>query len=123
MARVTNLENGRSIILKISDRGPFKYDRVLDVSAAAARALGFYQQGTARVHVKTLVAESASLPENQSPSRRGNQTLKKGLKNGIQQRGTSVKRPPLLPLSVTLDALCETPDASPSPSLDALLAG
>lgn len=53
-ARVTNLENGRSIVLRINDRGPFVNGRVLDVSRAAADALGFRLQGTARVRVEVI---------------------------------------------------------------------
>lgn len=52
--RVTNLENGRSAVLKINDRGPFVRRRIIDVSRSAARALGFVQQGTARVRVRLV---------------------------------------------------------------------
>ena len=46
--RVTNLANGRSAVVRINDRGPFARGRVLDVSHAAARALGMLGTGTAR---------------------------------------------------------------------------
>ena len=52
--RVTNLENGRSVVLRINDRGPFVGGRILDASRRAAQALGFYRQGTARVRVENL---------------------------------------------------------------------
>ncbi|TCD48156.1 septal ring lytic transglycosylase RlpA family protein [Chlorobium sp. N1] len=52
--RVTNLENSRSIVVRVNDRGPFVDDRVIDLSAAAAKELGFYQQGTAKVKVEVL---------------------------------------------------------------------
>ncbi len=48
---VTNLDNGRKMQLRINDRGPFAHDRILDVSEAAARELGFHNNGTANVHV------------------------------------------------------------------------
>ena len=48
---VTNLENGRTVIVTINDRGPFKPDRVIDVSRKAAGQLGFLGQGLARVRV------------------------------------------------------------------------
>lgn len=51
LVRVTNLENGRSIVLRINDRGPFKHNRIIDLSRAAAKRLGFYRKGTARVRV------------------------------------------------------------------------
>ncbi len=51
-ARVTNLDNGRSIIVRVNDRGPYARDRVIDVSAQAAKLLEFYRRGTARVRVE-----------------------------------------------------------------------
>lgn len=53
-ARVTNLENGRSIIVRINDRGPFVAGRIIDMSKAGALALGFMLQGTARVRVEVI---------------------------------------------------------------------
>ena len=50
--KVTNLENRRSIILRVNDRGPFVEGRIIDLSAGAARKLGFYDKGTARVMVE-----------------------------------------------------------------------
>lgn len=52
--KVTNLENGRSIILRVNDRGPFVGGRIIDLSAGAAKRLGFYRKGTARVLVETV---------------------------------------------------------------------
>lgn len=61
--RVTNLENGRSMILRVNDRGPFARGRIIDVSESAAKSLGFYQQGTAKVRVQYL--GRADLPDGQ----------------------------------------------------------
>lgn len=58
LVRVTNLENGRSIILRVNDRGPFVRGRILDVSEYAAELLGFKTQGLARVRIVLLQAES-----------------------------------------------------------------
>jgi rare lipoprotein A len=52
--RVTNLENRRSIIVRVNDRGPFIEGRIIDLSAGAARKLGFYNRGTVRVLVETV---------------------------------------------------------------------
>jgi rare lipoprotein A len=52
--RVTNLENHRSIIVRVNDRGPFVKGRIIDLSAGAARKLGFYGEGTARVLVESV---------------------------------------------------------------------
>ena len=55
--RVTNLSNQRSIIVRVNDRGPFIEGRMIDLSAGAAKKLGFYKQGTARVLVETVELE------------------------------------------------------------------
>ncbi len=52
--RVTNLQNGRSIIVRVNDRGPFVKGRIIDLSAGAARRLGYYRKGIARVLVQTV---------------------------------------------------------------------
>jgi rare lipoprotein A len=51
---VTNLENGKSLELKVNDRGPFAKDRIIDLSYAAASILGVYEKGTAWVKVETI---------------------------------------------------------------------
>ncbi|MGH6930340.1 MAG: septal ring lytic transglycosylase RlpA family protein [Dongiaceae bacterium] len=61
MVRVTNLENGRQLALKVNDRGPFAHNRIIDVSRRAAQLLGFEQQGTARVRVEILADESRQM--------------------------------------------------------------
>ncbi len=53
-AKVTNLENGRSVVVRVNDRGPFKSNRVMDVSYAAAKKLGLVAKGTAKVRVVAL---------------------------------------------------------------------
>ncbi|MCB1559911.1 MAG: septal ring lytic transglycosylase RlpA family protein [Xanthomonadales bacterium] len=52
--RVTNLENQRSVVLRVNDRGPFVADRLIDLSYAAAMRLGVVQRGTAMVEVRAL---------------------------------------------------------------------
>lgn len=52
--RVTNLENGKSVILRVNDRGPFYSDRIIDLSFAAAKKLGYAEVGTARVKVEGI---------------------------------------------------------------------
>jgi rare lipoprotein A len=53
-ARVTNLENGRSIVVRVNDRGPFHDNRVIDLSYAAAYKLGMLAKGTAAVEVQAI---------------------------------------------------------------------
>ena len=55
--RVTNLGNRRSIIVRVNDRGPFVKGRIIDLSAGAAKRLGFFNKGTARVLVEAVELE------------------------------------------------------------------
>jgi len=52
--RVTNTRNGRTVVVRINDRGPFHGNRIIDVSHAAARELGFIQRGTAPVKLELI---------------------------------------------------------------------
>jgi rare lipoprotein A len=54
-ARVTNLDNGKSVIVRVNDRGPFHPGRIIDLSYAAATKLGYVSKGTARVEVRALL--------------------------------------------------------------------
>lgn len=61
-ARVTNLENGKSIIVRVNDRGPFHKNRVMDLSRAAAAKLGIIGNGTGMVEVRGVVAGEENAP-------------------------------------------------------------
>ena len=52
--KVENLKNGRSVVVRINDRGPFTGGRVIDVTRAAANSLGFVRAGTAKVRLTVL---------------------------------------------------------------------
>jgi rare lipoprotein A len=67
VVKVTNLENGRCLLVRVNDRGPFVNDRILDLSRKAAELLGMIANGTARVRVELMSQESttvASLAQN-----------------------------------------------------------
>lgn len=74
---VTNLDNGRRVVLRVNDRGPFHGNRLIDLSYAAAKKLGVVSQGTARVNVRALPmrggqgrgeqSETFALPEDNLP--------------------------------------------------------
>ena len=55
--RVTNVENGRSVVVRVNDRGPWVNGRVLDVSLAAAKTLGMLADGVTKVEIVVLGAE------------------------------------------------------------------
>jgi rare lipoprotein A len=61
LVRVTNLDNGRSLVVKVNDRGPYANGRILDLSRKSAQLLGFEKQGTAKVRVQILGEESRRL--------------------------------------------------------------
>ncbi len=70
-ARVTNLDNGRSVVVRVNDRGPFHGDRLIDLSYAAAKKLGYQARGTARVEVAAITVRpdgSMSLAGQPYPS-------------------------------------------------------
>jgi rare lipoprotein A len=58
--RVTNLDNNRSIVVRVNDRGPFHGDRIVDLSYAAALKLGYADRGTARVQLESIIANGSS---------------------------------------------------------------
>ncbi len=87
MVRVTNLENGRSVDLRINDRGPFAHGRIIDVSRRAAEVLGFRHAGVARVRVQVLAdqpletaaaAPSPAAPVPTAPAARTEPTVRRG---------------------------------------------
>jgi rare lipoprotein A len=69
--RVTNLANGKSVVVRVNDRGPFLHDRVIDLSYAAAWKLGYIGSGSAQVEVESI------LPGDEAP------ILAKGEPGGI----------------------------------------
>jgi len=60
IVRVTNLQNGRSVVVRINDRGPLPSDRMIDLSRAAARRVGMIGAGVARVHIDVIRLGSAT---------------------------------------------------------------
>lgn len=66
--KVTNLDNNRSIVVRVNDRGPFHGDRVIDLSYAAAVKLGYSDMGTARVQLDAIVANGDHASGRQSNS-------------------------------------------------------
>ena len=63
VVRVTNLDNGKSLVVRVNDRGPFVAGRIIDLSRESARLLGFKDQGIAKVRVKILAEQSLRLED------------------------------------------------------------
>ncbi len=70
-ARVTNLDNGKSVVVRVNDRGPFHSGRIIDLSYAAAVKLGYRERGVARVEVRALLPDGSPGPVlAKAPARR-----------------------------------------------------
>ena len=79
-AKVTNLENGIELIVRLNDRGPFVGDRIIDLSRRAAQKLAFKEQGTAKVRVQYI--GRAPLDDNGTHLAAMNRGLENGLGEG-----------------------------------------
>ena len=75
--KVTNLDNNRSIVVRVNDRGPFHGNRLIDLSYAAALKLGYAETGTARVQLESIVAENFPI----DPFKRNGLSLQAGSSN------------------------------------------
>ncbi|MGD0025500.1 MAG: septal ring lytic transglycosylase RlpA family protein, partial [Xanthobacteraceae bacterium] len=104
-ARVTNLANGHSLIVRVNDRGPYAGKRIIDVSVKAAHLLGFYNRGTTMVRVEYV----GRAPMEGSDDRILEATLRQ-----------NEPAPP--PSSVRLAATPIFPPAPPPPARNAVLA-
>ncbi len=66
-ARVTNLENGKSVVVRINDRGPFHSSRIIDLSYTAAYKLGYASKGSAKVAVESIIPEGVTMVATAKP--------------------------------------------------------
>jgi len=105
IVRVTNLENGRSIIVRINDRGPFKRGRIIDLSKRAAEILDFKNQGTAKVRIQVLEKESRAVAEvaKRGESTRGTEIILNKKGELPSQHPTQVTLEPIQEISPIID--------------------
>ena len=90
IVRVTNLENGKSIIARVNDRGPYVKNRIIDLSQKGAEMLGYKNQGTARVKVEIMAKESKALKEAMLSATNSSKTYNKAIKySEISEPSTS----------------------------------
>ena len=75
LLRVRNLQNGREVVVRVTDRGPFVKGRIVDLSMAAAKQLGMVAQGVARVEVTRVGASAAESPVIETAEVYAQQTL------------------------------------------------
>ncbi len=86
-AEVTNLDNGRKVIVKINDRGPFKDDRLIDMSYGAALRLDMVATGTARVDVRVIDVSAAGATTTSPVSATG-ATTASTVTGSVEEAGT-----------------------------------
>jgi rare lipoprotein A len=121
LVEVTNLANGRTVIVRVNDRGPFVDGRVIDLSRAAAQELGFVAQGVTKVRVR-YVGQAKPPPEpkleqamNQLPKPKA-PSLNLGSK-AVQLAENAIPHPPLIapPLALPLAVPLAAPPLEPPP--------
>ena len=95
IVQVTDLDTGKSVRVRINDRGPFVPGRVIDLSYAAARALGIHSKGTARVALKVLSSESGGKEKSNSYYVMAGSFKQK--KNAVRQQDSIWKKTELKP--------------------------
>jgi rare lipoprotein A len=109
-AEVTNLDNGKKVVVKINDRGPFKDDRIIDMSYGAALRLGMVDTGTARVEVRAIDAGAVNIaaappPREVTVEVAGTdetwlQAGAYGRREGAEELATRLERAELRPVSI-----------------------
>lgn len=110
IVEVTNLDNGRSIQLRVNDRGPYARNRILDVSRRAAQLLGFEAAGTAHVRVRLLRQET--LQAQLLAQRNGGPEVEPPTQLATAQPVAPVSTQALTPPAASADA---TAEAAPAP--------
>lgn len=111
--RVTNLDNGHSLVVRVNDRGPFAQGRIIDVSERAAKLLGFLEKGTARVRVQYVAR--ADLPTGKP------QPFGAGTPETVQNAlppvpNSKVETDTLAPIPGTREAAAKPVTAMPKPA-------
>jgi rare lipoprotein A len=117
-ARVTNLDNGHSIVVRVNDRGPYARNRVIDMSIGAAKALDFYKRGLAHVRVEYV----GRAPIEGSDDRQLMATLRHGHPAPAPSETQVAALTPLSPLlgpwrgGARVEEETEAPSATPTPA-------
>lgn len=100
LVRVTNLENGRSLIVRVNDRGPFKRSRVIDLSRRSAELLGYKDKGTAKVRLEVLGPESMKIAQ---AAKNGHDTSGVEIAMNERQQHSAFEAPEPLTMQDTTD--------------------
>ncbi len=112
-ARVTNLDNGSSVVVRVNDRGPFHDGRVIDLSYAAAVKIGVWPKGTARVEVRAI---DPAHPDDLPPSRLAEAPALTPAARHARPRGVDRGPPPVLASAASPRPAALAPAATSSPA-------
>jgi rare lipoprotein A len=104
-ARVTNLANGRSVVVRVNDRGPFIGERIIDLSYAAAFKLGFVDQGSAQVEVESVLPGGGAATVIAQPA------------PAAEPAAAPVAAPAALPVATAVASVAEVPAVTPAPAI------
>ena len=110
-ARVTNLTNGKSVVVRVNDRGPFHEGRIIDLSYAAAVKLGIHQTGTAQVEVRALVP---GVPEPAAEVAAAAPPSAMDALVAALPGGPPLGAEPVAPATIAVEALATPPAAAPA---------
>lgn len=102
-AQVTNLDNGRKVIVKINDRGPFKDNRLIDLSYGAALRLGMIATGTAAVEVRVIDSDDVRETKAENAAKTWLQAGAFGQREGAEELASHLTRSDLKPVSIHND--------------------
>jgi len=122
-ARVTNLDNGRSVVVRVNDRGPFHEGRIIDLSYAAAVKLGITRAGTGRVEVRALLPGEAQPLRARTPAPATVDTRVAAAEAAPSSMDRLVAALPATPIEPPLGVAVGGPSAAQTASSDRVVAG
>ena len=111
VVRVTNLDNGKSLVVRVNDRGPYVTGRIIDMSRAGARLLGFKDEGIARVRVQMLTEQSLRL---EKLAKEGQFPLLADNSKSVVPKTIAVSKPAVSLKAKTTRAAAQKPKSSSS---------
>ncbi|HWT73049.1 MAG TPA: septal ring lytic transglycosylase RlpA family protein [Oxalicibacterium sp.] len=113
-ARVTNLSNGKQVIVRVNDRGPFRSNRIIDLSYTAALKLGYIGHGSAQLEVERLLP--ADIEEILAARDKGAPVTAQAADNATAPAAVVVPSVDVTPLDAGLMPAAATAPAAPAPS-------
>lgn len=115
IVRVTNLENGKSIVARVNDRGPYVKNRIIDLSQKGAELLGYKMQGTAKVKVEIMAKESKALKEAMLAANNKATSTNKAVKYGTATQTPKQVQAPAVKTAAAAPASTPAPTQNTAP--------